>query len=135
MADANQASLFALEGVFNSQPLAASIAGVRHVEGQEVFPQLFFRQDVATVAMRDYGQEGPSHTCTFEAPGQGRLASSQFVKVGLFLAEAVPPGTVVGSANLQPVITKMEWFPLDNGGHKHASCLAGHSEVHAGGFD
>ena len=114
MADANQASLFALEGVFNCQPLAASIKGVWHVEGQEVFPQtkvvpkLFFRQDVATVAMGDYGQEGPGHTCTFEAPGQGRLASSQFVKGGLFLAETVPPGTVVGSANLQPVIAKME---------------------------
>ena len=39
MADANQASLFALEGVFNSQPLTASITGVQHVEGQKVFPQ------------------------------------------------------------------------------------------------
>ena len=141
MADTNQASLFALKGVCNSQPLVASIAGMRHVEGQEVFlqskvvPKLFFRQDVATVAMGDYGEEGPGHASTFEAPGQGRLSSSQFVKVGLFTAEAVPPGAVVGSADLQPVIAKMEGFSLHDGGHKHAGCLAGCTEVHPSGFD
>jgi len=130
-----------LEGVFNCQPLAASIAGRRHVEGQEVFPQakvvpkLFFRQDVATVAMGGCGQEGPGHTSTFEALCQGRLASSQFVKVGLFTVDTVPPDAVVGSADLQPVIAKMEGFSLHDGGHKHASCLAGCTEVHPSGFN
>ena len=101
----------------------------------KVVSKLFFCQDVATVAMGVDVHEGPNHTYMFDAPGQIRNALTQLVEVGLFPAEAVLPSKLVGAANLQPVIAKVEGFPLDYGDHKHASCLAGRFEVQAGGFE
>jgi len=119
MADGDQASLFAGEGVINSHPLATTVTVLWHVKWFEVLskakvvPKVVLRKKVATMPVGDGVSPDPGFACPFEALFDGRLTLSHLIDVVLFASKPHAPSAGACGDDAAGVPAHVQWLLLD----------------------